>query len=144
MATTAIPSYCAIRANAVLERSKTVNATRVNLQNSPYDLSFANPPFTQSQLDMRRKAEILKYNSTQKNTQTNAPTKKEVFSQIMRGSYKQCNVDTRSTLVSTTASNIPGRPMYLFEDTNVPLYNYRNNLTFGISQVPPLSTDTDT
>jgi hypothetical protein len=87
---------------------------------------------------MRRKAEILKYNSTQTNSQTNAPTKNEVFSQIMRGSYKQCSVDTRSKPVSTTASNIPGKPMYLFEDTNIQLYNYntyKNNVTFGLSQV---------
>jgi hypothetical protein len=129
-----IPSYCEIRANAIADRMKTIG-TRLELQKTPYTGSV-----TQDQLNMRRKAEILKYNSTQTNTQTNAPTKKEVFSQIMRGSYKQCTVDTRSIPVSTTASDVPGKPIYLFENSAIPLYNYRNRVTYGISQVPPPSS----
>jgi hypothetical protein len=128
----ALPTYCEIHAKAIADRMETIS-NRTELQETPYKGSI-----TQDQLNMRRKAEILKYNSTQTNSQTNAPTKNEVFSQIMRGSYKQCSVDTRSKPVSTTASNIPGKPMYLFEDTNIQLYNYntyKNNVTFGLSQV---------
>ena len=128
-----IPDYCTLRQNAIADRMKTIG-TRLELQTTPYNGSV-----TQDQLNMRRKVEILKYNPTQTNTQTNARTQKEVFSQIMRGSYKQCQRDTRSNPVSTTASDVPGKPMYLYEDSNIPLYNYKKQVTFGISQVyqPP-------
>jgi hypothetical protein len=132
-----IPSYCEIRAKADVKRRKNIAGTRLEIQATPYNGSI-----TQEQLNMRRKAEILKYNSTQTNSQTNAPTRKEVFSQIMRGSYKRCTVDTRSIPVSTTASDIPGKPVYLFEDTSVQLYNHRNIVTFGLSRLPP-PTDED-
>jgi hypothetical protein len=102
---------------------------RLELQLSPYN----NGSITQEKLNMRRKAEILKYNATTTNSQTNSPNKKQVFSQIINGTYKPCEVDTRSKLISTTASDIPGKPMYLFEDSTMPLYNYRNRVTFGIS-----------
>ena len=94
---------------------------REELQESPYEIGF-----TQEQLNMRRKVEILKYNATKSSSQTNAPTRKQVFSKIITTNYRPCPVETITKPISTTASNIPGRPMYLFEDPNVLLYNYRN------------------
>jgi hypothetical protein len=75
---------------------------------------------------MRRKAEILKYNSTKSSSQTNSLTRKQQWSQIVKGNYTPCPVDTINIPVSTTASDIPGPPMYLYEDSNVLLYNYTN------------------
>lgn len=137
--TETVSKACEIYNKAKADRLTTI-ATRLELQTNPYT------SFTKQQLDMRRKAEILKYNPTRSNSQTNASNQKEKFSQIMRGSYKQCQVDTPSKLVSTTASDVPGPPMYLYEDPNVKLYNYRNDFTFafGISQIPKKTTTPST
>jgi hypothetical protein len=43
------------------------------------------PQFTKFQFDMRRKAEILSYNPSSSNTQTNSLTKKEKYSQLIKG-----------------------------------------------------------
>ena len=94
---------------------------RAELQESPYQKGF-----TQEQLNMRRKAEILKYNSTKSSSQTNAPTRKQIFSKIINTNFRPCPIDSINKPVLTTASDIPGPPMYLFEDSNVLLYNYTN------------------
>ena len=88
---------------------------------SPY------PNFTQAQLDMRRKAEILQYKKN--STQTTQLTKSQKFSSVVNGSYranlnKSCNKNLIQP-TSTTASGIPGPPMILQYDPNVPLYNYQ-------------------
>jgi hypothetical protein len=108
-------------------RPKQDIAGRTELQESPYQKGF-----TQLQLNMRRKAEILKYNSTKSSSQTNAPTRKQIFSQIIKGNYNPCPIDTITKPMPTTASNIPGPSMYLYEDPNVLLYNYTN---FTINQI---------
>ena len=105
---------------------------------SPY------PKFTRQQLDMRRKVEILKYNNIQQNSKTNNLTKKETYALLARGNSNQlsqftvlslqnqdlsgCQVDkTKPTW--TTACGVPGKPMLLEYDPNVPLYNYVNDAT---------------
>ena len=105
---------------------------RAELQESPYEKGF-----TQMQLNMRRKAEILKYNATKSSSQTNAPTRKQVFSKIVNGNYSPCPIDSITKPVSTTASNIPGPPMYLYEDPNVPLYNYLKDTDAVYGNLPP-------
>jgi hypothetical protein len=102
-------------------RSKQNIAGRTELQESPYQNGV-----TQQQLNMRRKAEILKYNSTKSSTQTNGITKNQLFSKIVSTNYTPCSVDANNKPVSTSSSGIPGPPMYLFEDPNVTLYNYTN------------------
>lgn len=104
---------------------------RINIV-SPY------PLFSPFQLNMRRKAEILKYNSSQQNTKSNNPTKKQKFASLVKGfnslSQQQAN-QTYTNLVCdadvikptlSTACNIPGPPIILQYDPNVPLYNYGN------------------
>lgn len=49
---------------------------------SPY------PQYTQQQLDMRRKAEILQYAGNRMNTKTNSLTQKERYAQILSGKYQ--------------------------------------------------------
>jgi len=113
-----------------------------NLVNNPYLLSY-----TQSQLDMRRKAEILKYTAANTNTKTNNLTRSERWAQIVNGSSKQRNLSSsfiQSNIISQTsnsitvqtcpsgsiittpsyASGIPGPITNLSLDTTVPLYNY--------------------
>ena len=100
---------------------------------SPY------PQNTKAQLDMRRKAEILKYSNNQQNTKTNNITKKEKWAYLVRGNSSQVvsysnyinNISTTCSSnetqpMSTTASDVPGPPMNLYYDPTVPLYQYQN------------------
>jgi len=126
-----------------------------NLATNPY--TNINPTtgklFTKDDLDMRRKAEILKYSSNRMSTQTNNLTNAQRYAQLVRGLYQQrtysrafiqANTDQNGllqicppgTVIKTpsTASDIPGPPIYLYEDDNVPLYNFNKNLdsAYGI------------
>ena len=100
---------------------------------SPY------PQNTKAQLDMRRKAEILKYSNNQQNTKTNNTTKKEKWAYLVRGNSSQVvsysnyinNISTTCSSnetqpMSTTTSDVPGPPMNLYYDPTVPLYQYQN------------------
>lgn len=117
------------RSNALIY----IPPSRFNLVN-PY------PLFTQSQLDMRRKVEILKYNGNKQNTKTNNLTKKEHFALLSRGRtnsqisrYNNTNVCvsdlTKPTL--TSSCNVPGPLVYLQYNPDVPLYNYNVVRTSG-------------
>ena len=104
---------------------------RINIV-SPY------PQYSPFRLNMRRKAEILKYNSSQQNTKSNNPTKKQKFANLVKGSNSLsqqqinqtytnlvCEADVIKPTLST-ACNIPGPPIILQYEPNVPLYNYGN------------------
>lgn len=109
---------------------------------SPY------PQYTKFQLDMRRKAEILKYKNNTSNTKTNNFTKAQKFSQIVNGvSYQQfsnqtlqdisnglisCNIN-KSIPTPTSSCDVPGPVILLYEDPSIPLYNYATNTrSYGI------------
>lgn len=131
-----------------------------NLASNPYD--SINPstgrPFTQFDLDMRRKAEILQYSSNRMSTQTNSLTKAQKFAQAVSGSYTRrtySQTDLSQNTVNgilnscpivkkpSTASNIPGPPILLYEDPNVPVYNLTtdaNNSAFGFLNQTPGTT----
>ena len=117
-----------------------------NLATNPYEK--INPTtgrlITKYDLDMRRKAEILKYSSNRMSTQTNSLTKSQKFSQAVTGSYQsrtysQTYIDANTTngvlntcpmvKTSTTESDVPGPPILLYEDPNVPIYNLENTAT---------------
>ena len=89
--------------------------------------------WTKEQLDMRRKAEVLKYNKTA-NART---TKTQSWLQIVRGVYQRRtysgaylsginNADANCETVVTysTGAGIPGPQIPLYLDPRVPLYNY--------------------
>jgi len=109
---------------------------RLELQKSPYVGPDAH---TQYALDMRRKAEILKYATMQ--TQTNSLTKAQRFAQLVNGSSQRRNYSSEllqgiveGTLscenlnnnvpTSTASCDIPGPEMMITLDPTVPLYNY--------------------
>jgi hypothetical protein len=116
-----------------------VPLVRLNLV-SPYK----DNNFTKDQLDMRRKAEILKYKN--QNSQTNNLTKAQKWSQMVSGKYSanitpfiiESNSDNTNCAADdliptlTSACDVPGHPIYLTYDPRVPLYNYANNQTFAI------------
>lgn len=89
---------------------------------SPY------PNFTSSQLNMRRKVEILKY--AKQSTQPRRITSKEQQAQILRGNYRGNTLfcpDDYKISYSSSASGVPGPYIQLVEDKSVPLYNYLPN-----------------
>lgn len=120
-----------------------------NLQNSPYVITNnLQRIFTQDQLNMRRKVEILKYSANNTSTKTNNLTKREKWAQLVNGSSQRRNLPysflQKNLIPGTTdfvqicpsgttiytpsyASNIPGPITHLHEDPTVPLYMYATN-----------------
>lgn len=118
--------------------------------------------YTQAQLDMRRKAEVLQYNKSSNGKITskkkwvnvvNGIEQRRKFSsyvlkQIADGTAEPCPNDLYIPTL-TTASDVPGPPMYLYYDPTVPLYNYNSqqnsygseNTTTNVNWL--LSYDTD-
>lgn len=94
---------------------------------SPYDGTV-----TQDQLNMRRKVEILKYKNN--NSGGSSGSQKQNFARLARGNYNidkiSCTADAIRP-VSSRNSNIPGPEVFLYEDPNVPLYNYIHNTNIG-------------
>lgn len=92
------------------------------------ELVKPDPNFTTEQLNMRRKVEILKYNKNV--NKNNNLTQKTNFARLARGNYKQnrlvCENDHKIP-TSNSNSDVPGPSINLFEDKNVPLFNYNNN-----------------
>ena len=88
--------------------------------------------FSQYQLDMRRKAEVLQY----KNNKSNR-TKKSRYAYLAKsnnsvifGSPDHTNV---SCVKSTRDSNVPGPAMNLFIDSSVPVFGLRSVRSYGNS-----------
>lgn len=107
---------------------------------SPY------PQYTQDQLNMRRKVEILKYNNNRQPSLTNNFTKKKQWAQLNRKtSLKSQTLEAcpeRIQPMLTTSSDVPGPPIYLLEDTTVPLYNYATVDNRQIPIVPDSNNET--
>lgn len=111
-----------------------------NLLTSPY--LPENGGFTASQLNMRRKAEILTYNSNRM-LKTNSLTKKQKFSILAKSNASivpvhttQCFTDERGMFILTPTSScdVPGPVIQLYNDQSVPLYNFtRGNNTKAIT-----------
>ena len=149
MSKTTIPFDCSgINTFLMQKRAKAL----IHIPPSRFTMDTPYPRFTQSQLDMRRKVEILKYNGNKQNTKTNNLTKKEQFALLSKGktSYKtsqytishntttRCASDlTKPTL--TSSCNVPGPLMYLQYDPDVPLYNYSLARTFGTEPITDTS-----
>ena len=118
---------------------------------SPYSPNIINPttkkPYTQFDLNMRRKAEILKYSSNRQSTQTNNFTKKQQWAQIATGNYQKFSPTLYTPITNTAtgatsytlvcdvsgvrtpsyACDVPGPLIYLYDDPNVLLYMYQTN-----------------
>lgn len=120
-----------------LRRRFHVPPTRFNmLITSPY--TQANGKYSKFDLDMRRKAEILKHQGPQKTTQASKLTRKERYAQVIRGynpeqkairanrfsAEQLAYCDSSMNRVSSSASGVPGKSILLYLDKTVPLYKY--------------------
>jgi hypothetical protein len=116
---------------------------RLELQTSPYLPNATGVSYTKYQLDMRRKAEILKYLPSAQSTQTNNLTKAQQYSQFINNanirqgysngitqaiSANDGGCPKRNIPMPSTASDVPGPPIMLYLDDTVPLYNYATNI----------------
>jgi hypothetical protein len=107
-----------------------------------FELTSPYPQYTAAQLDMRRKAEILKYSGNASNSKTNNLTKSEKFAQLVKGA-QQARSYTNQILqeidagvidcpndqalpTPSSSCDVPGPLVYLYDDETIPLYNYIN------------------
>lgn len=127
--------FCTIDANRKKGLLFNVPPTRFTPV-SPYESNF-----TQYQLDMRRKVEILKY----KKNAVGALSKKQQFAQAIRGATQRRNYSQTQIAdiqvggnnqiscppTISTSAGVPGPTFYLSLDANVPLYNYVVTRTYA-------------
>jgi len=111
-----------------------------HIPNPRYDIisPYTNSNLTQFDLDMRRKAEVLKHTGAQKSNQVNKLSKAHLFAQVVRGYSpaqkllgRQRNnpdglifCDSSMNRVLTSSSDVPGPIRSLYLDESIPLYNY--------------------
>lgn len=130
-------SFCEQRRLTQLYNIPLVRVTPI----SPYSSGF-----TKLQLDMRRKAEILKYSANKSSSQTNSLTKKERFALLARwvkntpSTTEEVLTACDSVQVPTTSSDVPGPVMLLKMDETVPLYNYSEFNTRTYPDYIPIDT----
>lgn len=103
----------------------TMAPTRYEGQVTPY------PTFTQKQLDMRRKAEILQYGAAKTNTKTNNFTKAERYSTIIKGKGQKSSYATiyePSFNIFYYATDTCGNETQVFADTSINVFGYTKKL----------------
>ena len=136
IANLAIQSICNIRR---IQSLNNIPASRIELEVSPYSTGLR-----KFDLDMRRKAEILKYQNAY--LQTNSLSKKQKWSQLTNGNtekvssaYLKSLISCNDSLIYTnpSASNVPPDPNvpFLYNDETVPLYHLidpKNTRAYGI------------
>ena len=138
-----VSEFCKIFQNKQLQQQNLPPPFRFNLYN-PYIGSN----YTKYDFDMRRKSEILKYNSNVSNSQTNNLTKKQLWSLIAKGSYKQLSQEQLNNAIPignnvsvlkdcslnyikhtpTSSCDVPGPIITLYNDESIPLYNYNETI----------------
>lgn len=134
-----LAQLCAERRTLQLTR---VAPNRLEID-SPYNK--INSTYTKFDYDMRRKAEVLKYASNKSSSQTNSLSKSEKYALIARGTYSDPGLMTaaancpQDNMIATpsSASGVPAPYMLLYDDDNVPLYNYINPIQTRSSNITP-------
>lgn len=125
-------AFCNSQGNRRLQLLYNIAPPRYNTI-SPY------PKYTQDELNMRRKAEILKYKSNNQNSKSNGFTKAKNWSNIVTTnknalSVITCEQDRDMIPTPTYFSDIPGPVQYLVNNTKIPLYNFNlNTSAYGIT-----------
>jgi len=88
--------------------------------------------YSQEDLNMRRKAEVLKYSTKDYNKQ-----KKQNYSFLAKKNTKNKPCPTSNNAKPSSSSGVPGPIVQLFENTNIPLYNYKDtSKQFTFSNIP--------
>lgn len=107
----------------------TTPTNRIEIQ-SPY------PNYSQYELDMRRKAEILKYNNSTTTSQiNNKMTRKQQYSSVTRNIKNVASNECPNISTPSSSSDIPGPLTYLTLNNNIPLYNFKSHLSRNYEEV---------
>jgi hypothetical protein len=107
------------------------NNSRFNVV-SPYSYDLSGILLhTVNDFNMRRKAEILKYKNSSTN---NSNTQKLAYLSRNRSALRLCSNAITPKL--TTASDVPGKPMMLYSDPDIPLYRYTTAPTNTFQNIP--------
>jgi hypothetical protein len=108
---------------------------------------YTDGQFTKEQLDIRRKREILKYSSPKNSSPSVQLTKSERFSQTIRGASNRrqrpqdFDALCANKNIMSNLAGIPGKPVALPLNNDVPLYNYSiSTRNFGLLEQPDDST----
>ena len=126
----ATPDVCTIIQSILSQKQQlalyNVPFPRFNLV-SPYE----NNQYTETQLNMRRKCEILQYYNYNQNTKTNSFTKRQSFANLVKNgstANKRAYCQNNSIPTPTSSCDVPGPVIMLQYDPTVPLYNFGNDL----------------
>ena len=109
------------------------SSSRLNII-SPYIYETNNQlVYTQNDFDMRRKAEILKYNNNSNLNNNN----KQKYSFLSKKTTKTKNCPDSNKAKPSSSSDVPGKIIQLSEKTDVPLYKYKDiSKQFTFSNIP--------
>lgn len=103
---------------------------------SPYNYNSSGELiYSQFDLDMRRKAEILKY----QNKNNGSINKKWTYLSNNNSNARACS--KTNIPISSTASGVPGPPIMLYYDDTIPLYKYTINSHITYQNMPHDSND---
>jgi hypothetical protein len=106
------------------------NLTPEEIAKQPFSLTPT--AYTQAELDMRRKAEVLQYRKNGANS--GAFTKSKQWSNIARSNGKTfvpVNIKTECGASMSNAAGVPGTPISLVFNPNIPLYNFNVSPTYA-------------
>jgi len=105
---------------------------------SPY------PSFTQEQLNMRRKVEILKY-ANQTSSLGGKYTKNQKWAMINKKKTSRyqnlISCPKRIQPTPTSSCDVPGPVIYLLEDDSVPLYKYATVQNYQLPIIPDAASE---
>ena len=88
--------------------------------------------YSQEDLNMRRKAEVLKYSTKDYNKQ-----KKQNYSFLAKKHTKARPCPSSNNAKPSSSSGVPGPIIPLFENPNIPLYNYKDaSKQFTFQNIP--------
>ena len=124
------------RKKLLLFTNPPIRRTILGEGNNPY----LSGQYTSFDLNMRRKAEILKYAGNKQSTKQGKFTKKELYKNAMMGSTRASSrildcPDAGIIYTRSGAAGVPGPSINLYLDKDVPLYNYKvGTEPNGISQ----------
>lgn len=110
------------------------SSSRLNII-SPYTYENNNNQliYTQNDFDMRRKAEILKYNNNSNLNNNN----KQKYSFLSKKTTKTKKCPDSNKAKPSSSSDVPGKIIQLSENTDVPLYKYKDiSKQFTFSNIP--------
>jgi hypothetical protein len=109
------------------------SSSRLNII-SPYIYATNNQlVYTQNDFNMRRKAEILKYNNNSNLNNNN----KQKYSFLSKKTTKTKKCPDSNNAKPSSSSDVPGKIIQLSENTDVPLYKYKDiSKQFTFSNIP--------